>query len=84
MKLTDLSIKAIKPPENFVTFWDTSLPGFGVRCSPKGKKTFTVMYGEDRQRVTIGVYPLMTLSEAREIMPNIIFTLKTLLRGRNA
>ncbi len=65
MKLTDLSIKALKPPENFVTFWDTSLPGFGVRCSPKGKKTFTVMYGESRQRVTIGVYPLMTLSEAR-------------------
>ena len=67
MKLTDLTIKAIKPPESFTTYWDTSLPGFGVRCSPKGKKTFTIMYGESRQKLTLGVYPLMTLSEARNV-----------------
>lgn len=76
MKLTDLTLKAIKLPENFVTYWDTALPGFGVRCSPKGKKTFTVMYGEDRRRVTIGHYPPMTLSEARLCAKHHLFTKK--------
>jgi integrase len=77
MKLTDLTIKALKPPESFTTYWDTSLPGFGVRCSPKGKKTFTVMYGEDRQRVTIGVYPLMTLSDARNSAKHHLYAKNT-------
>lgn len=65
IKLTDLTIKAIKPPTKLLTYWDSTLAGFGVRCSPKGTKTFTVMYGPDRRRVTIGHYPHMTLSEAR-------------------
>ncbi|MGE3933631.1 MAG: polysaccharide biosynthesis tyrosine autokinase [Rhodospirillaceae bacterium] len=63
--LTDTSIKSLKPQAIQVTYWDTALPSFGCRVSPGGTKTFTVMYGENRKRVTIGRYPTLTLAEAR-------------------
>jgi len=63
--LTDTSIKSLKPQGIQVTYWDIALPSFGCRVSPGGTKTFTVMYGENRKRVTIGRYPTLTLAEAR-------------------
>ncbi len=33
-----------KPGAGFVTYWDTNLPGFGVRVSPKGRKTWIAVY----------------------------------------
>lgn len=45
---------------------DDSLPGFGVRVSQGGTKTFTLLYGTPRQRITIGRYPVISLSDARQ------------------
>src|ERR1017187_1836808 len=63
--LTDLSVRALKPAARQVTYWDVSLSGFGCRISPGGTKTFTLMYGADRKRHTIGRYPAISLSDAR-------------------
>ena len=62
--LTDLFIRKLKPTGQ-ATYWDKNMPGFGIR-SGKHRKTFTIMLGADRQRVTIGYYPAMSLAEARK------------------
>jgi integrase len=66
MRLTDLLIKKLKPPEaGQKTFYDEALPGFGVRVSQGGSKSFVVMFGKSRQLKTLGRYPDMTLADAR-------------------
>ncbi|MDX2308559.1 MAG: tyrosine-type recombinase/integrase [Hyphomicrobium sp.] len=68
LQFTDLGIRALKPPEQGqVTHWDASLPGFGIRISQGGTKTWIAMRGEERRRVTIGRYPDMSLQEARGV-----------------
>jgi integrase len=71
-KLTDLSVERIKPPcEGRVEIWDAMLPGFGLRVTDKGKKSWVVMYrlggrGARKQRLTLGSYPRLSLAKARE------------------
>ena len=50
-------------------YWDTLLPGFGVRVSYGGRKAFVVMTrcgGRVRRFTLKPHYPLLTLGEARE------------------
>jgi integrase len=66
MRITDLSVKRLLVPQNGrVTYNDDSIPGFGVRVSSNGVKSFVLLVGRNRKRVTIGRYPIVTLSEAR-------------------
>ena len=65
MRLTDASIRALKRTERQVLYRDSTLPGFGVRVSPKGVKSFCLMHGADRRLTTIGRYPIISLAEAR-------------------
>jgi hypothetical protein len=66
MSLTDLQIKRLKAPDKGQkTYYDSALPGFGVRVSQGGTKTFVVLYGKDRRRRSLGRYPDLSLSEAR-------------------
>lgn len=66
MRLTDISIRALRAPETGqVTYADDTLPGFGIRVSQGGTKTFVVVHGPTRQRTTIGRFPVIGLSEAR-------------------
>lgn len=66
MSLTDLQIKRLKAPDKGQkTYYDPGLPGFGVRVSQGGSKTFVVVYGKDRRRRSLGRYPELSLSEAR-------------------
>jgi len=63
---TDLAVKALKaPPSGQTTYWDRSLPGFGIRISRGGTRTWTVVHGQNRRRITIGRYPAVSLQEAR-------------------
>src|ERR1700683_3960732 len=44
LKLTKNAIDALPIPESDVVHWDTGLPGFGVKVTPKGRKVFIVLY----------------------------------------
>lgn len=66
VNLTDLTIRKLKQPERGdVTYFDKALRGFGIRCS-KGSKTFFLLKGEKRVRLTLGRYPIISLAQARE------------------
>jgi integrase len=56
-----MSLKA--PEKGQRDFWDTTLKSFGVRVSQGGSKTFILK--RDNRRITIGRYPVLSLSEAR-------------------
>ena len=47
--------------------WDEDFPGFGVRVSQGGAKSFVVMFGERRQLRTLGRYPILSLKDARKL-----------------
>ena len=68
VKLTDRTVQALHPnPSRQVDYFDVRWPGFGVRVSPAGRKSWVVMYrfhGRVR-RVTIGPYPYVSLADAR-------------------
>ncbi|MEM2890711.1 MAG: tyrosine-type recombinase/integrase [Candidatus Hadarchaeum sp.] len=64
MKFTDKKILNLKPKPQRYEIWEGN--GFGLRVSPKGKKSFVYMYrfeGKPR-RLTLGTYPAMTLADA--------------------
>ncbi len=69
MKMTIRGVEAIKLPQSGQTdYWDSRLPGFGIRVNAGGRKTWTLMYrhGNRKRRLTIGTYPAMTLARARD------------------
>ena len=65
--LTNKTVEALKPKAKRYEVRDTYCPGFGVRVTPKGRKTFFVAYryGTEQRRSTIGIHPITKLSEAR-------------------
>jgi integrase len=67
---TDRSLKAIKPPPRpkQLDYFDQSLPGFGLRVSYNGRKSWTVLYRCNgvKRRLTLGRVDLMPLADARE------------------
>jgi len=66
VNLTDLSIKALKPPDKGQKLYtDDNLKGFGVRVSQGGTKTFILVHGNQRSKTTIGRVGLISLAEAR-------------------
>ena len=70
VKLTKSAIDALPVPETDVVHWDNSLPGFGVKVTPKGRKVFIVLYrtggaGSKLRKYTIGTYGNVTLHQAR-------------------
>ncbi len=72
MRLTDLSIRKLKPlPTGQKIYYDDVLGGFGVRISQK-TKAFIVTYGEGRKRVTLGKYPETSLADARKAAKKLL------------
>lgn len=67
--LTDLVIRNITPPAKGpnTDVPDGKLPGFGVRVSKTGRKTFFFAYrfAGDRYRLNLGLYPDVSLADAR-------------------
>jgi hypothetical protein len=64
MRLTELTLRQLKHRDRQVTYFDDLLPGFGIRIGKK-RKTWVVLVGPKRQRVTLGHYPALGLQEAR-------------------
>lgn len=70
-KLTDKflqSSKRIVPAAGQTDYWDQLTPGFGVRVSYGGRKSFQVLarINGKLQRFTLGAYPRLSLAEARD------------------
>lgn len=67
MRLTDLSISALRPPKKAsVVYSDDTLPGFGVRVSEGGTKSYVLTHGALRRRETIGRVGTISLKDARK------------------
>jgi len=70
-KLTKRVVEGINPGEREVIVWDSDLPGFGVRVSPKGKRTYILKYrvgggrGGTARKPKIGVHGVLTVEQAR-------------------
>jgi integrase len=66
---TAKGLAALKPATVRIDYWDESLPGFGLRVTPDGQKTWTVMYrfGGRKRRYTLGAYPTLSLADARKL-----------------
>lgn len=66
MRLTDMTIKSLQAPENGARiFTDNLVPGFGVRVSQGGTKSFVLTHGARHHRETIGRVGILALQEAR-------------------
>jgi len=73
IELTDIGVRSLKAPDHGqTTYQDNRFPGFGVRVSQGGGKSFVLVHGAKRQRTTIGRYPAITLKEAREAAKRIL------------
>jgi hypothetical protein len=70
--LTDRTLKSLRPtkPGTHTDVWDLGFPGFGVRVSDTGRRTFvlTARYpgSKNPTRRKLGVYDRVSLEEARE------------------
>jgi len=73
--LTDLAIRKLSlDAGERVELWDATLPGFGVRVSSAGTKSFVLLYrlrGQSR-RMTVGRHPIMSLAEARAMAREVL------------
>src|SRR5580704_5355327 len=69
IRLTARTVENTKPPAHGrIEYWDAALPGFGLRVTEKGAKSWTVLYrvhGRVR-RSTLGGYPALPLAAARD------------------
>ena len=64
--LTEITLRNLKPPaRGQKTYVCDSIPGFGVRVSQGGTKTFVLVHGQNRERITLGRYPIIALADAR-------------------
>jgi len=70
------------PEKGQKTYPDDILSGFGVRVSQGGTKTFVVMHGPTRERITIGRYPVLSLADARAEAKRVLAE-KTLGKNRS-
>ncbi len=68
-KLTMTAVERLTPGERDVVLWDSDVPGFHVRCTPGGAKTFALSFrvrGVARKS-KIGSFPAMTVEQARKM-----------------
>jgi hypothetical protein len=67
-RLTDRWLASFQPPpRGRLEFADGLCPGLRARITSKGKKSFSVVHWVNgrQQRVTLGLYPLLSLADAR-------------------
>ena len=66
-KLTKRTVDAIEPQATEFFIWDESIPGFGLRVMPSGRKSFVVQYraGRRPRRRSLGPSTVLTCDQAR-------------------
>jgi hypothetical protein len=71
LKLTQAAVERLKPPASGrIEVWDSQLPGFGLRVSETGRKTWQAFYRVERRMVreklgTLAQIP--NVADAREL-----------------
>ena len=67
IRFVDTVIRNLKPFNKRQIFWCDGCPGFGIRITPSGKKSFIYKYMNGRQSrwLTIGKYPEWSIRQAR-------------------
>ena len=64
-RLTDRTLKTLKPTGKRYDVMDADVPGFGVRVSEKGQRTFILIArypnGYNPTRRAVGEYPAISL-----------------------
>lgn len=68
-KLTKTLIVSLHPQSKEYAVWDSECPGFGVRVLPSGRKSYFVMYRDERRRTkrqTLGAVDTKDVSSARK------------------
>ena len=65
-RLTEASIKKLRPREREFTVWDTRLAGFGVRVRTSGRKSFVFHWSKEGKahRITLGSTTFLSLDMA--------------------
>lgn len=66
-RLSDTAIRNLKPGRERYKVLDASQPGFGIRVSKTGIKSW-IVFGRingKRSRKTLGTYPSLSLADAR-------------------
>jgi len=89
MKLNNRSVTATHPPlpagkSEFIHF-DDDIPGFGLRVRDTGGRSFVFQYfhsGKVR-RITLGKYPKLSASAARELIAGVGGLAATLATGKD-
>jgi integrase len=69
LALTDRTVRSLKPPPaGRLDVWDEDFPGFGLRISAEGRRSWILMYrlGRKVRRLTLGRFPTLGLAEARD------------------
>ncbi|WP_034389173.1 tyrosine-type recombinase/integrase [Hellea balneolensis] len=81
-KLTKRIVDALETTGKDHIIWDSQLSGFGIRISPKGRKTFVVQYRHHgkSKKVRLGKYGLVTVDQARKEAQTILGALAS---GKN-
>ena len=77
-KLTKRTIDATESQATEFFIWDESIPGFGVRVMPSGRKSFVVQYraGRRPRRMSLGPSTVLTCDQARTLAITIIAAVK--------
>jgi len=74
ISITQLGAERLRASTTETVYWDKNLPGFGLRVSPKGRKSFICQYRvrgakgttwKERQ-VVLGTLNFLTVAEARD------------------
>lgn len=67
-KIAKRTVESVAPEPRDVFLWDTEIPGFGVKVTPRGKRVYILQYwyGGRSRRCTIGRHGAdLTADEAR-------------------
>ncbi len=74
-KITKQAVESLNPGTKDHYLWDTELPMFGCKITPKGRRVYLLQYrinGRSR-RYTIGIHGALTDREARKIAKKLLY-----------
>src|SRR5207249_4473129 len=65
--LTKQAVEGIVPQQRDVFVWDSSQPGFGIRVTPAGRRSYVYQFrvrGGPQRRMVLGLHGPLTVQKA--------------------